>query len=67
MRQHQYCVYIAASGALVYLLARRRLTVRGALAVAVALNSGIDRFRTLFRVGFYTPVVTSIVAKSRAE
>ena len=33
-----------------------------ALAVAVALNSGIDRFRTLFRVGFYTPVVTSIVA-----
>ncbi len=38
------------------------LTMVLALAVAVALNSGIDRLRTLFRVGFYTPVVTSIVA-----
>jgi multiple sugar transport system permease protein len=33
-----------------------------ALALAVALNSGIQRLRTVFRVGFYTPVVTSIVA-----
>src|SRR5690606_12719017 len=33
-----------------------------ALAVALALNSGIDRFRTVFRVGYYAPVVTSIVA-----
>jgi multiple sugar transport system permease protein len=38
------------------------LTMVLALAVAVALNSGIDRLRTFFRVGFYTPVVTSIVA-----
>jgi len=38
------------------------LTMVVALALAVALNSGIDRFRTAFRVGFYTPVVTSIVA-----
>jgi len=38
------------------------LTMIVALALAVALNSGIDRFRTAFRVGFYTPVVTSIVA-----
>jgi len=38
------------------------LTIGVALAVAVALNSGIQRFRTVFRVGFYTPVVTSIVA-----
>jgi multiple sugar transport system permease protein len=38
------------------------LTMVLALAVAVALNSGIRRFRTLFRVGFYVPVVTSIVA-----
>jgi multiple sugar transport system permease protein len=28
----------------------------------VALNNGITRFRSAFRVGFYTPVVTSIVA-----
>ena len=32
------------------------------LALAVALNNGITRFRSAFRVGFYTPVVTSIVA-----
>ena len=38
------------------------LTMVLALAVAVGLNSGITRFRTFFRVGFYLPVVTSIVA-----
>ena len=38
------------------------LTMIVALGLAVALNSGINRFRTVFRVGFYTPVVTSIVA-----
>jgi multiple sugar transport system permease protein len=38
------------------------LTMVVALALAVALGKGIDRFRTLFRVGFYAPVVTSIVA-----
>ncbi|WP_327292280.1 carbohydrate ABC transporter permease [Streptomyces sp. NBC_01198] len=38
------------------------LTMGIALVLAVALNSGISRFRTAFRVGFYTPVVTSIVA-----
>ncbi len=38
------------------------LTMIVALVLAVALNSGISKFRTIFRVGFYTPVVTSIVA-----
>jgi multiple sugar transport system permease protein len=38
------------------------LTMVLALAVAVGLNSGITRFRTLFRVGYYLPVVTSVVA-----
>ena len=38
------------------------LTMLLALAVAVGLNSGITRFRTFFRVGYYLPVVTSIVA-----
>ncbi|MFE4645710.1 carbohydrate ABC transporter permease [Streptomyces sp. NPDC056730] len=38
------------------------LTIGAGLAAAVLLNSGIDRARTLFRVGFYAPVVTSIVA-----
>jgi multiple sugar transport system permease protein len=38
------------------------LTMAAGLALAVALNNGITRFRSAFRVGFYTPVVTSIVA-----
>ncbi|TXK19395.1 carbohydrate ABC transporter permease [Homoserinibacter sp. GY 40078] len=38
------------------------LTMGVALAVAIALNTGIQRFRTVFRVGYYAPVVTSIVA-----
>jgi multiple sugar transport system permease protein len=38
------------------------LTMGLALAVAVGLNSGITKFRTFFRVGYYLPVVTSIVA-----
>ncbi len=32
------------------------------LLLAVALNQGIGKLRGLFRVGFYLPVVTSIVA-----
>jgi multiple sugar transport system permease protein len=38
------------------------LTITLALAAAVALDRGITRFRAAFRLGFYTPVVTSIVA-----
>ncbi|WP_028279333.1 sugar ABC transporter permease [Arthrobacter sp. H5] len=38
------------------------LTMALALLVALALNNGITRFRTVFRVGYYAPVVTSIVA-----
>ncbi|MCW5954091.1 MAG: sugar ABC transporter permease, partial [Propionibacteriaceae bacterium] len=38
------------------------LTMAAALAAAVALDKGITRFRSVYRVGFYTPVVTSIVA-----
>ncbi|MBD3783555.1 MAG: sugar ABC transporter permease [Micrococcales bacterium] len=38
------------------------LTLVVALAAAVALNRGIHRFRAVFRLGFYTPVITSIVA-----
>jgi multiple sugar transport system permease protein len=38
------------------------LTMALGLAVAVALNTGITRLRTAFRVGYYLPVVTSIVA-----
>jgi multiple sugar transport system permease protein len=38
------------------------LTLVIALAAANALNSGLIKLRGLFRVGFYLPVVTSIVA-----
>jgi multiple sugar transport system permease protein len=38
------------------------LTMAVALVLALALNSGIERFRSVFRVGFYLPVVCSIVA-----
>ncbi|SCL24565.1 carbohydrate ABC transporter permease [Micromonospora inyonensis] len=40
------------------------LTVGLGLAVALGLNSGLTRFTALFRVGYYLPVVTSIVAIS---
>ncbi|MFF0227236.1 carbohydrate ABC transporter permease [Streptomyces sp. NPDC004629] len=38
------------------------LTIVSGLLVAILLNNGIDRARTFFRVGFYAPVVTTIVA-----
>jgi multiple sugar transport system permease protein len=37
------------------------LTLMIGLAVALALDRGIRRFRTVYRVGYYLPVVTSIV------
>jgi multiple sugar transport system permease protein len=38
------------------------LTLAVALLAAVALDKGITRLRAVFRLGFYTPVITSIVA-----
>jgi multiple sugar transport system permease protein len=38
------------------------LTMVAGLAAALGLNSGLTQFRALFRVGYYLPVVTSIVA-----
>lgn len=46
-----------------YLVLGVPLTMAAALASAVGLNQ-ITRFKGLFRVGFYLPVVTSIVAVS---
>ena len=37
------------------------LTLGLGLAIALGLDRGIRRFRTVYRVGFYLPVVTSIV------
>lgn len=38
------------------------LTIAVALAIAIALNTGITKLAAFFRVGYYLPVVTSIVA-----
>jgi multiple sugar transport system permease protein len=48
---------------LLYLLLGVPLTMAVALAAAVGINR-VNRFKGLFRVGFYLPVVTSIVAVS---
>lgn len=48
---------------LLYLLLGVPLTMATALAAAVSINR-LNRFKGLFRVGFYLPVVTSIVAVS---
>jgi multiple sugar transport system permease protein len=48
---------------LLYLLLGVPLTMAVALAAAVGINR-LNRFKGLFRVGFYLPVVTSIVAVS---
>lgn len=52
----------AALNTVVFVLVGVPLTMVAALAAANALNSGLIRLRALFRVGFYLPVVTSIVA-----
>jgi multiple sugar transport system permease protein len=52
----------AATNTAVFVLFGVPLTVVAGLAAASALNSGLVKLRTLFRVGFYLPVVTSIVA-----
>ena len=52
----------AAANTAVFVLVGVPLTMALGLAAAVGLNQGVVRFRTFFRVGFYLPVVTSIVA-----
>ncbi len=52
----------AAANTAVFVLVGVPLTMVLGLAAAVGLNQGVVKFRTLFRVGFYLPVVTSIVA-----
>ncbi|MGO1200987.1 MAG: carbohydrate ABC transporter permease, partial [Dermabacteraceae bacterium] len=46
----------------VFVLIGVPLTIIAGLAAALALNQGVMRLRGVFRMGFYTPVVTSIVA-----
>jgi multiple sugar transport system permease protein len=55
---------IAATNTAIFVVVGVPLTMAAALLVALGLNSGLIKFRALFRVGYYLPVVTSIVAIS---
>ena len=46
----------------VFVLLGVPLTITAGLAAALALNTGVGRLRAVYRVGFYSPVITSIVA-----
>ncbi len=52
----------AARNTAYFVLVGVPLTLTLGMAAAVALDRGITKFRSAFRLGFYTPVVTSIVA-----
>lgn len=52
----------AAGNTLYFVGVAMPLTLAIALLLAALLNSGLVWFRSVFRVGFYAPVVTSIVA-----
>jgi multiple sugar transport system permease protein len=55
--------FLAAVGNTTYfVVAGVPLTLFAGLMAALALNSALIKFRTFFRVGYYLPVVTSIVA-----
>ncbi|MFL6120593.1 carbohydrate ABC transporter permease [Actinophytocola sp.] len=54
----------AAGNTAVFVVVGVPLTMALALVVALGLNSGLVRFQAVFRVGYYLPVVTSIVAIS---
>ncbi|UDF12656.1 sugar ABC transporter permease [Antiquaquibacter oligotrophicus] len=46
----------------IYVVVGVPITLAVGFLLAVALNTGIPRFRTFFRAAFYVPVVTNIVA-----
>jgi multiple sugar transport system permease protein len=46
----------------VFVLLGVPLTITAGLGAALALNQGVGRLRSVFRIGFYSPVITSIVA-----
>ena len=59
---HDVLFIKAAGNTAIFVLVGVPLTMVAGLAAALGLNSGLTRFRSMFRVGYYLPVVTSIVA-----
>jgi len=52
----------AALNTAIFVVVGVPITILAGLATAVALDKGITKARGFFRMGFYTPVITSIVA-----
>ena len=52
----------AAANTAIYVLVTVPLTIGLGLLIALGLNQGVVRLRKLFRVGFFLPYVTAIVA-----
>lgn len=52
----------AAVNTAIYVVVGVTLTMGFGLLIAIGLNQAVVRFRTLFRVGYYLPYVTSIAA-----
>jgi multiple sugar transport system permease protein len=52
----------AATNTAIYVLVTTPLTIGLGLLIALGLNQGVLRLRKVFRVGFFLPFVTSIVA-----
>jgi multiple sugar transport system permease protein len=52
----------AARNTMIYVLVTTPLTIGLGLLIALALNQGVVRLRNVFRVGFFLPYVTSVVA-----
>ena len=59
---HDHTFWKAARNTAYFVVVGVPLTITAGLAAAVGLNQAVLKFRGLFRVAYYTPVVTSIVA-----
>ena len=59
---HDQIFLLAALNTLIIVVIGVPLNVGLALLIAIGVNRGVSYVRTIFRIGYYLPVVTSIVA-----
>jgi len=59
---HDPTFITAVQNTLEFVIVGIPLDIALGLLIAVGLNRGVNAFRSIFRVGYYLPVVTSIVA-----